>query len=170
MKKLFKILGGFLAVILLLFIIFSAWYVIKFYPRHAEDQEFGNPEFSKRVIIATQGSDYKNEVVQRLADRLSAHPVYIKVTDVSNLDFVVPEAWSNIVILNTSIADRMNSHARQFLDMVGPTDKIIVITTSGGGDFTPPNLEVDGITTASRLSETEAMVKRIFQFIRSGKA
>lgn len=167
MKKLFKILGVFLAGICFLIVVASAWYVIKFYPRHVDDMEIGNPIFSEKILIATQGSSYKNEVVQRLAEKLSTREVYIKITDVSNLDSIDPQAWSNIVILNTSIANKVNSHVRRFLDMIGSSDKIIVITTSGGGDFTPPNLEVDGITTASRLNETEKMANRIFQMIWS---
>jgi hypothetical protein len=51
------------------------------------------------------------------------------------------------------------------LEIEGPSENIIVITTSGGGDFVPPNLKVDGITTASRLNETEKMATRIFQMI-----
>ncbi|MBC8193083.1 MAG: hypothetical protein ISR87_00910 [Candidatus Marinimicrobia bacterium] len=166
MKKLLKILGGFLTGVSFLVVVASAWYVIKFYPRHVDDMEIGNPVFSEKILIATQGSTYKNEVVQRLAEKLSSREVYIKITDVSNLDSIAPSAWSNIIILNTSIADNMNSHVRQFVDRVGPSDKIMVITTSGGGDFTPPNLEVDGITTASKLNETEKMATRIFQMVR----
>ncbi|MBC8375086.1 MAG: hypothetical protein H8E26_03505 [FCB group bacterium] len=165
MKKLFKILGGFLAGISILIVMTCSWYVIKFYPRHADDLEFGNPNFSQKILIATQGSTYKNEVVQRLAEKLRAREVYIKVTDVSNLDSVDPDSWAEIIILNTSIADRMNTRVSHFLDMVGPIENILVITTSGGGDFVPPNLEVDGITTASRLNETEKMATRIFQMI-----
>jgi len=162
MKKLFKILGAILVAICFVVIVFSAWYVIKFWPRHAEDMEFGNPEFNERVLIATQGSEFKNDVVQRLAEKLSARDIYIKITDVSNLDSIDSDAWADIVILNSNIADKMNTSVRTFLNRVGPSDSIIVITTSGWGDFVPPNLEVDGITTASRLNETEKMANRIF--------
>jgi hypothetical protein len=165
LKKLLKIFGGFLFGICLLIVLASAWYVIKFYPRHAEDMEFGNPNFSHKILIATQGSAYKTEVVQRLTEKLRNREIYIKVTDVSNLESIDPDSWSKIVIFNTSIADRMNSSVRHFLEIEGPSENIIVITTSGGGDFVPPNLKVDGITTASRLNETEKMATRIFQMI-----
>jgi len=165
MKKLFKIVAGCLVGICVLIVVASTWYVIKFYPRHVDDMEIGSPIFSEKILIATQGSTYKNEVVQRLAEKLSSREVYIKITDVSNLDSIDPPAWSNIVILNTSIAGKMNSHARQFVDRTGPSDKILVITTSGEGDFTPLDLQVDGITTASKLNETEKMANSIFQTI-----
>lgn len=162
MKKLLKIIGAILAGCCLITLVFLAWYVVKFWPRQAEEMAFGNANNAQKVLIATQGSTYKEAVVARLIEKLDTDTVYVRVTDVSNLETVVADDWADIVILNTSIANKMNRDTRNFLNRLGPSEKVVVITTSGGGDFEPPNLDVDGITTASRLHETEAMANRIF--------
>jgi len=167
MRKLLKLFGGILAGIGLIIVLFSAWYCLKFWPRQADELEFGNSEYARHVLISTQGSDYKEAVVQRLVEQLGTDSIYIKVTDVSNLETISPIDWADIIILNTSIADQMSSSTSDFLERVGPSDKIMVVTTSGGGDFTPPNLKVDGITTASRMNETEIIATRIFQAMSS---
>ena len=163
MKKLLKIVGGLLAAICLVIILFAAWYVYQFYPRHAEAFQVGNPQATQKFLIATQGSEFKNTVVDRLVKLYENQDVFLRIIDVSSLETISAEHWSGIAILNTSIADQINSDVQVFLERTGKSETIVMITTSGGGDFVPPDLQVDGITTASRLTETETLARRIYK-------
>lgn len=163
MKKALKIVGGLLGAICLVILLFASWYVYQFYPRQADAFEVGNPQAIQKFLIATQGSEFKAGVVQRLIALHEDRDVFLRIIDVSTLPSITPDQWSGIVILNTSIADNIDSDVKRFLSRAGKSESILLITTSGGGDYIPPDLQVDGITTASRLSQTETLAKRIFQ-------
>ena len=163
MRRLLKITGGILAIIFLLVCMASAWYLIKFYPRKATEFTTGAAHSKHRVLIATQGSDFKDAVVNRVVSMLKGPEIFISVVDVSRLPDIDPDKWVGIAVLNTSMADNPNEDVKRFLSRVGASGKILVVTTSGGGDYVIPNLKVDGITTASQPSKTESIAKTIYQ-------
>ncbi len=163
LTKLLKFFGWVVAVICLILIIFSAWYVIKFYPRSAIESETGDPGSSYRILIATQSSDFKNDIVDRLMVLYSDYEVFVKVTDISNLPEINPENWQGIALINTTIANQMNTDVEDFLERIGSSERTIALMTSGGGDYELPQLLIDGISTASRMNETEKFALQIYR-------
>lgn len=51
----------------------------------AESFEVGSPELEQKVLIANQGSNFKNALVDSLTEHLKEKSFYIKVVDVSAL-------------------------------------------------------------------------------------
>ena len=161
MNKLLKVIGYITLTVILLLVIFSAWYVIKFYPRSAEPFEVNSPSLEQKLLIATQGSEFKDTLVKRIVEAFKDQDVYIKVIDVSTLEETRGEDWWGVVIINASMMDKINSSVHDYLPVAENSENIVVITTSGGGDFVPSDLHVDGITTASRLSAVEQVMRHI---------
>jgi protein tyrosine phosphatase (PTP) superfamily phosphohydrolase (DUF442 family) len=116
-----------------------------------------NPQH--RLLIATQGSDYKNAVVDRLIDKLKTRSIDIQVIDVSALANVEVNDWSAIVILHTWESWQPQVDAKLFTRRQAIHDKIIIITTSGNG--TSKMDGIDAITSASELSDAEQHVVEI---------
>ena len=83
------ILGGCAGLALAGFIV----YVILFYPRKADSFEIISTNPTKTVLIATQGSDFKDTFVKTLCDSLKKSSLYIKGIDVKNLAEVNDENW-----------------------------------------------------------------------------
>ncbi len=99
--KLLKIIGIIFGCFTGLVLVGFTIYVILFYPRKAESFEIISTNPTKTVLIATQGSDFKDSFVKTLCDSLKKSSVYIKGIDVKNLAEVNDENWDKILIQNT---------------------------------------------------------------------
>ena len=166
MRRALKVSGFVVACALALVLAGSVWYVVSFYPRKAESYEINTPELSQRVLIATQGSDFKNGLVTELGMRLQEWPAYIKVIDVSGLDLVELEPWRKIIIINTAMMNKLDGHVREFLARTPDRENILLLVTSGGGDYKPADLVVDAVSGASRMTETDRLAGLIIDWMK----
>lgn len=131
--------------------------------RPAQPYESGQRGAGPSVLIATQGSDYKDAVSRALVNQLAARPAYLKVIDVSALPPVFEREWDAIVLLFSWERRRPEPHARTFVERCSDREKLVVLTTSGGGDERLPL--VDTVTSASELQRADAdateLVRRV---------
>lgn len=111
------------------------------------------------LLIATQSSDYKNAIVDTIVKYYRTQPIYIKVTDVSNLPKVDEFSWDAILILHTWEMNKPQSDTETFFNKVKDKNKVVVLATSGGGDLMMDG--VDGITGASVLENVLTKVEQI---------
>jgi hypothetical protein len=111
----------------------------------------GVPSAAQRVLIASQGSLFKDALVAGIIDHLRSRPVYINVIDVSGLPEVKPSEWNAIILIHTWEYSKPQADARAFIDRLSDRTKIIVVTTSGSGTARMPG--VDAISAASVMDE-----------------
>ena len=142
----------------------SLWYLIKFYPRTAEPFEFNSPDQPTRILVATQGSEFKNGLVAAVCDRLRKQPVYIKVIDVGGLDTVDTDEWNKVLVINTAMMNIMSGPARRLVARGGGLDNVLLFVTSGGEDFKPADLAVDALSGASRKQDTNRLADLILDW------
>lgn len=166
LEKLFKYFLWLAGAVVALLLCFSLWYVIKFYPRAADPFEVNSPALEKKLLIATQSSEFKDRLVGSLVAEYAHQNVYIKVIDVSQIGQTTAVKWWGIVIINSSLMDKINAHVQTSLNSLKRAENIVVVTTSGGGDFVPTGLKVDGITTASKLSAVDDILRQIRNLLR----
>jgi preprotein translocase subunit SecF len=143
--------------------VFLTWYKFHYSMDVAESFEVTvqNPEH--QLLIATQGSDFKNAVVEGVIEALKERPVSINVIDVSGLSSVNLDEWSAVVILHTWESWEPQADARQFLERQADHSKIVVLSTSGAGDFKIDG--IDAISTASVMSDVPSHVADIVRRI-----
>jgi len=163
MKKLVKWILGTAAVLVILLLLAAGWYLYEFYPRQAESFILGTPEANRHALIATQGSEFKNTVLGHLVQSLASADIYLQVIDVSSLPEFNYNDWSSIVILNTCIANKPSKYVTQFLEEADSLSKIMIVTTSGGGDFDFQDPRIDGITSASRMDKSREIADTLYQ-------
>jgi hypothetical protein len=161
MKKVMKACGIILISVFLIILILFLIYVYKNYPRKIEPFEINKPELSNRILIASQGSEFKNALLTNLIGKIDNDSTYIKVINVSELNDVQDMDWKNIIIINTCIADKINKTANQFILQTNNTNTIIMLITAGDGGWKPINLSVDAISTASRVSYVEELTLKM---------
>lgn len=143
-----------IAVMALGLFLFLSWYKYHYSMGVAESFEVNAPDLDKRVLIATQRSEFKNAVVAAVVQRLRQRPIYIKVIDVSLLPGMDEADWNAVVVLHTWEYGEPQFDARDFLLREKVPDKVVVLTTSGAGD---QKIEgVDAITTASVMTQVSA--------------
>lgn len=141
------------------------WYIARYSMERAESFEVlvANPQH--QLLIATQGSEYKDAVVAGLLAQMKGMPVSIKVIDISGLPAVDTNDWDALVILHTWEQWRAPEVVEQFIDRsdLAVIDKVIVHTTSGNGESAMDG--IDAITSASLITDVSANVSLIVQRI-----
>jgi hypothetical protein len=134
-----------------------------YFRRHGMDKaqayERGAPSLPAHVLVAAQGSAFKDRLVTTLAVQLEQRPAYVKVIDVGGLADVEAADWQAIVIVHSWEFGKPPRAVRDFVARSGTKEKIIDVTTSGSGREKFPG--VDAISSASVMDEVPELVADI---------
>lgn len=98
LKIVLIIIGAIVAIIVVLFFVY--WLVKR--QGVIESFDVGDPELAQRVLIASQGSDFKNALVENLTTRLQEQRLFIRVIDVTTLGEVNEDEWDALVFIHTT--------------------------------------------------------------------
>ncbi|MEG3656308.1 hypothetical protein V5097_02780 [Arenibacter palladensis] len=159
MKKFRKILLVLLS-IALVFLMFLFWYQNEYSMDHAQEYEVNSPAENSRLLLATQGSDFKNAITTAIVDYYKTETIYIKVIDISALVGVNPNNYDALLIIHTWENWKPPSAVKSFMDRTKDyRDKTVVLTTSGEGSYKMEG--VDAFTGESILDETPNYVDQI---------
>jgi len=119
-----------------------------------------------KVLIATQNSQFKGEVLSEIKKALGEDVSYIKVVDVKRLPNESVDQYIAVVILNSCMAGRPDPRVESFIDDIPDKGKLVVLTTGRLDSWKPDSSEVDAITAASTMSETDAVARTIVDKVR----
>ncbi len=147
--------------VVLLFIIVSGVYLLINIQGEVESFEVNSPEMAQKVLIASQGSDFKNALVESIAVYMAKKPVYIKVLDVTALDDVNEGEWNAVVLIHTTEGRRLQRNVKEYLDRAEDLNKIILLTTSGSGKWKTEDYDIDVITSASKKEKLPLLISEI---------
>jgi len=117
------------------------------------------------LLIATQGSPFKDSLVATVISKLNDKPMYIEVMDISGLDTVQIQNWDVILIINTIHVGKPTKEAESFISKLSAIDRIIAVTTSESEMEAFP--EVDGISSASKIQQIPEISSRVAARIRA---
>jgi hypothetical protein len=128
-----QILVG-VAVAVAAFLAFTVGYLVHHSMRPAREIEVNSRNTAHaKVLIATQGSDFKDSVVAGVVAHLKHRPVYVKVVDVSALAHVQETDWDAIVVIHTWEMGKPQADAQKFISRAQDPRKVFVLSTSGKG-------------------------------------
>jgi len=126
-----------------------------------EPFEVNSPELGQKVLIASQGSAFKKAVVESLTQYLREKPVYVNVIDVTALAEVIEDDWDAVVLIHTTERWTLQPDVKAYLDRPEDLSKVILLTTSGSGKWKTKDFNVDVITSASKMSEMNSVLRKI---------
>lgn len=126
-----------------------------------EPYAVGNPALDKKVLIASQGSNFKNAVVESLTAYLGGK-AYTKVIDVTSLAEVNEAEWDALVFIHTTEQWKLWPDVDEYLARAQDLDKVILVTTSGSGDWKTDKYDVESITSASRMDEMPTLLPALY--------
>ena len=154
-KLLFAVLG-----MVLCFFLFLLWYQYRYAMDVVEPYTVNSSSLEKKLLIATQGSEFKNKVTQGIIQHFETDSIFIKVIDITSLEKIEPDVFDAIVLLHTWENWKPPVEVKLFVERTKASkDKIIVMTTSGEGSYKME--EVDAIVGESNLVEAVAVTDRI---------
>ena len=148
-----------LAAVPVAFLLFATWYAVHYSMEPAKPFEVNRTDVREHVLIATQGSAFKDAVVRGVVDRLEKRPANVKVVDVASLSDVREADWNAIVVLHTWQMSKPPAPVKAFVDRAQARDKLVVLATSGEGDEHMDG--VDTITSASAMARAPAQADQI---------
>lgn len=119
----------------------------------AEPFEINTPDAGTKVLVATQGSGFKDALRVALEDRLKAKPVYVKGVDLSALAGMTEANWDGVVIIHAVQMWQAPKPVMAFLARAGDLRKVLLVATSLSGEWKMRGYDVDTITSASRKGE-----------------
>jgi hypothetical protein len=113
--------------------------------------EINRPDLDKRLLIASQDSEFKRAVVRTMSSTFQDQAVYVKIIGIADLPLEDANQYSAVVVIHTCMAWTIDRTVKQFLDTYGDLPSIIVLTTSDS-DYVFPELEnrrIDAMSSAS---------------------
>lgn len=151
---------GLAGLVFLLFLSCSPYNIAHHSVRTAE---YGNPASEKRVLIATQGSDFKDVLVKGVTDSLVAHGAHVRVVDIRKLPKASSPRYDAYFIVYALQVGTEQRQAREFVERGEYGDRTVVVRTQGEfSDVWPPAREdVDAVTAASKQDELAPLIERM---------
>ena len=172
--KAIKIVLIILGVLVVLVIALFGLYLLINRQGVVEAYDIGDSETSRKLLIASQGSDFKNALVESLTTHLAKESIYMHVIDVTDLENVKEDDWDAFLLIHTTEQWKLQPDVKAFLDRAKYLDKVVVVTTSGSGEWKSEEYDVDVMTSASKSEElpvlTNDIVSKLQEIIQSTPA
>jgi len=141
-------------------LIFAIWYKYEFSMEVAQEFEVNSPDLNHKLLIATQGSEFKNEITKGIVNYYEKDSVFIKIIDIISLADIDAVEYSAIVLLHTWENFQPPKDVELFINRTKDIKgNIIVLTTSENGNFKMGG--VDAITGESILENTSTYINQI---------
>lgn len=142
----------------------AAWIYRDVYSQKvAESFDINSPELDTRVLIATQGSSFKNALVSRITEVLGKKSVYINVIDVSALPEINEDDWQALVLITACQSDEMPAEVNAYLANTRALDRLVLLVTSGSGKWRPEGVRLDSISSASTKAQVGPLATEILR-------
>ncbi len=152
-----------LIAILVLLFAFGTWYNYTYKMEKAKQMEINPADTPNKLLIATQGSVYKDSMLQRLINHFEPQKIFIKVIDVSDLKEIKISEWTAICLMHTWEMWKPPLAVEEFVKRHPAPKNLAVVTTSG--DSTYKMEEVDAITGASVIENIDADSRQLINQI-----
>ena len=158
--KWYKLMVWILIVIVVLFFLLTIWYRNNYSMDAVMTYSVYSQTFDKKLLIATQGSTFKDSLVQNVVRYYENDSVFIKVIDVSTLPAVNPTDFNATLILHTWEYGKAPKGVVAFVEKNREhLEKVGVFATSGEGNNGIGG--VDGLTGASLIKDVSLYTDRI---------
>jgi len=111
----------------------------------------GDASLPRHVLIATQGSTFKDALVNGIVSYLKPRGAYVNVIDVSALPSIHEDEWTAMVVIHTWEFGKPQHDAMAFVERLQDKSKLIDVTTSGSGQQVISG--IDAISAASVMRD-----------------
>ncbi|MBP2831496.1 hypothetical protein J8281_04785 [Aquimarina sp. U1-2] len=129
--------------LILLFAIFWVWYEYTYAMDTVIPFEINDPHLQTKVLIASQGSRFKDSLVQSIITHYQHDSIYFKVIDVYTLFTVTIKKWDAVVIINSWEYGSPPKNVKKFIkNHPNQLDKLIILSTVGSSNIALKDVDV----------------------------
>lgn len=143
---------------------FLVWYEYTYSMDTIIPFEVNDPNLNAKVLIASQGSRFKDSLVQSVLRHFKNDSIYFKVIDVYTLFTVPIDKWDAVLIINSWEYGSPPRNVKNFIkDYPDKLDKLIVLSTVGSSHISMSDVDViSGESIIEKLPDyTEIVVNRL---------
>tara|TARA_R110001592_G_scaffold223459_4_gene478948 strand:+ start:1040 stop:1561 length:522 start_codon:yes stop_codon:yes gene_type:complete len=160
--KLFKKILLIILALMVAFFLFLIWYQHNYSMDVVSPYTINSPTLEKKLLIATQGSEFKNKVTSGIVNHFKTDSVYIEIVDVESLNVIDPNDFNALVIIHTWENWKPPLSVQTFIEKYrNESNKIVVLTTSGDGNYTMEG--IDAIAGESKISDAPLFINKIIE-------
>lgn len=149
-------------ILLFAFSFFSYFYVAEYRMGICQAQTVNDRTARNSLLIASQQSEYKDQLTEQLINRLMDQDIYIELIDISDLSQIDKNEYDAYVLLHTWEMYKAPTSITTFTKRVD-NSKVFIVGTSGGGDLLLEG--VDGISSASVLNTLDSDLRNIMNWL-----
>ncbi|MBQ0734789.1 hypothetical protein [Aquimarina celericrescens] len=155
--------------IVILFAGFWVWYEYRYSMDTVIPFEVNSPKLQTKVLIASQGSRFKDSLVQGILRHYQKDTIYFKVIDVYTMFTVNIDKWDALVIINSWEYGSPPRNVKKFIkNHPDQLDKLIILSTVGSSNIALK--DVDVISGESIIEKTpkytSIVVERLDKIIK----
>jgi len=116
----------------------------------------GSPSFSRKVLIATEATQFKDALVKKLVELLTDGKTYIQVIDHSGdgLIGVDPRQYGAVLVINSGAQAQVRPWVLSWLKSIAAYDANVILLTTQITVWNPP-VKVDSVTSASSMPDLD---------------
>ncbi|GAA4275468.1 hypothetical protein [Aquimarina mytili] len=154
---------------LILFAGFWAWYEYTYSMDTVIPFEVNDSNLKTKVLIASQGSRFKDSLVQGILKHYEKDTIYFKVIDVYTLFTVNIEKWDALVIINSWEYGSPPRNVKRFIkNHPDRLDKLIILSTVGSSNIALEDIDViSGESIIEKTPQyTNVVVERLNNIIK----
>jgi hypothetical protein len=140
--------------------------------KRIEGNNFGNPQSSKKVLIAGKGSEFRDIVINHLVEKLQKDSVYISIVDLSEIKSKNPGDWNAILLVNRCVAFDYDNLVSKYVKKYPKSQNIVIFTTSAdprGCNLKSKlsrKLKLDAYSSASVKENVNPAVEAIYKMLK----
>ncbi|MBC8236245.1 hypothetical protein H8E77_42400 [bacterium] len=130
--------------------------------------ELNEPSLERKVLVASRSSEFKDAVVQKIGEAFKNEPVYVKFIGLEQLEKEDGANYAAVVLINKSMSWDMDRNVKGFLKRHKEQSNMIVLTTSGDGEWLPKmkGRHFDAISSASQEDKIDEIADEIISKVR----
>lgn len=121
------------------------------------------------ILIASRQSEFKAAVIETVAINYQTTNIAVKIVGLEALESENPADYQAVVLINTCMAWKIDPAVESFLKRYPAADNLIVLTTSGDGEWLPkkPIGQYDAVSAASVMADVGKTAAKIIQKINA---
>ncbi len=133
-----------------------------------QPEELNDASLEKKILLAARNSKFKKAVINKIKESIKNDSIYIKCIGLTQLNDEDITPFNTILIINTTMAWNWDYKVKKFLKNNPKHDNVIILTTSGSGEWKPRgrNHQFDAVAAASESDNIEPVAEKIMVKIK----
>jgi hypothetical protein len=122
----------------------------------------GSATSEQTVLLASNSSEFKEILVENIIRAVTAENMAVDIVGIEGLSAIESEEYAAVVIISTCLAWSVDPLVRKFIDRRPDHDRIVLVITSDSGWLPKKtDLDIDAMTSASVLADSDAVSRQI---------